>query len=50
MLDISLKRIPSLISHVVLVSLWYIIPLLLMIITGLSLWQFSQPTYGDGIK
>ena len=50
MLDISLKRIPSLISHVVLVTLWTIIPLLLMIITGLSLWKFSQPTYGDEIQ
>ena len=50
MLDISLKRIPSLISHVILVTLWTIIPLLLMIITGLSLWKFQQPTYGDGVQ
>ena len=50
MLDISLKRIPSLISHVVLVTLWTLIPLLLMIITGLSLWKFEQPVYGGNIK
>jgi len=50
MLDISLKRIPSLISHVVLVTLWTLIPLLLMIITGLSLWKFEQPIYGGNIN
>merc|ERR1712032_460252 len=50
MLDISLKRIPSLIGHVVLVTLWTLIPLLLMIITGLSLWKFEQPIYGGNIN
>jgi len=49
MLDISLKKIPSLISHVILVSLWYIIPILLILILVLSMLTFSPPTYADYI-
>jgi len=48
MLDISLKKIPSLISHVILVFLWYIIPLLLGVLIVLSLSTFKRPTFGDG--
>ena len=49
MLDISLKKIPSLISHVILVSLWYIIPILLILILILSMFTFSPPMYAGHI-
>lgn len=50
MLDISLKKCTSRMSHVILVFLWYIIPILLIIITGLSLWTFSPPVYAGSVQ
>ena len=50
MLGISLKRIPSLISHVILVGLWYIIPILLILLLILGLLTFTPPSYGGHIQ
>jgi len=47
MLDISLKSC-SVVSHVMIVTLWYIIPLLLITILVLSLITFNPPTFGTG--
>ena len=47
MLDISLKSC-SVVSHVVVVTLWYIIPLFLITILVLSLITFNPSTFGAG--
>ena len=47
MLDISLKNCCSMMSHVIIVALWYIIPLLLTIILVLSLITFDPPSFGE---
>jgi len=47
MLDISLKNCCSMMSHVILVALWYIIPILLIIILVLSLITFDPPSFGE---
>ena len=47
MLDISLKSCCSMVSHVMIVALWYIIPLLLAIILVLSLITFEPPSFGE---
>ena len=47
MLDISLKNCWSMVSHVIIVALWYIIPLLLTIILVLSLITFDPPSFGE---
>merc|ERR1711971_411401 len=46
MLDISLKNCCSMVSHVIIVALWYIIPILLTIILVLSLITFETPCFG----
>ena len=46
MLDISLKNFCSMVSHVIIVALWYIIPILLTIILVLSLITFEAPCFG----